>query len=244
MTRKVLVIRRIVTALVIVLVGGAAIYVATRPKLPPILQDATIALTTSDQWRHMQQTLQSPVDIYAAAWHQSIGESRIATNVGVAAMADGDTPDAFCVPNVLFDLNDTRILYCNAKHAGPDPLPQAGFILVPYAPYMAALPDVSTEDGQVVARQGTALLLARGYAWHLIIQFMDRKLISPEKAEKMQIDCLAGLTLRAYLPSLDKARWQQTLAFVDHFTVQVRQTNSIDALLKGYKSGRLSSCMG
>ena len=221
--------------------GAASAPVASRPSVASSAvspAEINIPLTASDAWRHMQQTLQSPVDVYAAAWSRALqGIGAPNPSVGVAALAQGDDVSAFCADAGSFGVTGTTIVYCGTVHAGPDALPQAALILVPYAPYISALPNLSTSAGQVLARQGTALLLARVYALHVA------GLLEYDGVRRVRVDCVAGLTIRSFIPTMSGEEWSRAVAFAGGFTVVGLPPPDMRQLKAGYQSDNLTVCV-
>ncbi len=211
------------------------------------LPNVTIAAATTDVWRHMQQTLQSPVDAYAEAWGRAFASlAGFNPTVAVAALDKGDPVSAFCAnTTVPFDVRGHALLYCRSAHNGPDPLPQNGAILVPYRTYMAMLPDVGTSVGQVQARVGTALLLALAYTTHVLAQLQARGLpVGELERLRAHADCLAGVTLRAYVPPpIDLHVWREALTFVQRFQVVGLPSLSLPGVMAGHSSGQPRGCL-
>ena len=243
---------RFIASLVLVaLVAGCGGTVPDEPNVvpsrPTIENAVVIAPATADTWQQVN-TLQSPVDAYAAAWTEALGATGgFEATVGVAALAQGDAPASFCGGSVDFDPNGAIVRYCSAVKTGPDPAPQAGFILVPYQPYMSALNSVVLDRGRLSGQLGTALLMARAYAQHLAAEFELRSLIAPLARHRLrqQIDCLAGLNLRAYVPApLDEQLLSDAIGFAEGLRVfGAHKTTMRQALVLGFTSGRLASCL-
>jgi|GEM_PF-6529470 len=244
---------RLVIVAVLLAMAACEIYVlvpfAARRSAPLPVELAHVAIpqTTSDTWRRMQQTLQSPVDVFNAAWVQAMRGKPFNGAVGVAALAAGDSVDSFCVQQQpSFTLDGTKVMYCRASHVGPNPVPQVGFIIIPYQSYMTALSDLDMNNdvGQAIAREGTALVLARAYAQHLLAEFDDAGILSGEASQlRRRTDCLAGLTLRAWLPTLDTLTWGRAVAFANRFEVSGQSGGSDDSVIVGYRSGNLRACV-
>jgi hypothetical protein len=213
---------------------------------PPELAKVVVPAATAQP---TQLTLVAPVEAYSIAWKSALSALReFHPAVGVAALAEGDTSGVFCgeAPPPGFNVDGTAILYCRTAHEGPDPLPYAGIILVPNSTYEGVLNTGDPEADQAARSQGTALLLAAGYARHVIVELKASGLLSRSQADQLtaQGNCLTGLTIRSYIPApIDDSKWGKTLAFLSNFTVEDMPYWNPDQIMRGFKSGHLRTCL-
>jgi hypothetical protein len=193
-------------------------------------------LSRSGAWRLTQQNMQTTIDAYSQAWSQALrGRQAFDTTVGVAALAEAEVSSSFCAPPAPpFDVAGTTLVYCSAVHEGPDPLPQSVFVLLPYDAYSRELPKSS--EGRAMVQPATAVLLARAYSLHVVAQLKQLGV------EGLQADCVAGLTLRGFIPRAWPSEWALALAFAGKFTVAGLPPLNAKTLVTGYQSGRLQDC--
>lgn len=205
--------------------------------LPGIVADVVMPLGQSSAWRHAQQNMQVPIDVYSQAWSQALrGRQTFDTSVGVAALAESDVSNSFCAsPAPAFSTGGTTVVYCKTVHEGPDPLPQSVFVLVPYDAYARELP--KSAEGQAMTQPAMAVLLARVYSLHVIAQLKQLGV------EGLQPDCVAGLTLRSFITRAWPSEWSLALAFAGKFTVAGLPPLNAQTLVTGYQSGRLQDCV-
>ena len=154
----------------------------------------------------------------------------------------------FCAeaPPPKFDVKGQVVLYCRAEHAGPDPLPYTGMILVPYQAYQEALQTREPESVEIAKNQGTALLMAVAYTQHIVAELRESQVLTQVQADQLGIhaNCLAGLTLRSYIPGpLTTSQWDKMWAFLAQFEIADVPALDPSQIMAGFGAGKLRTCL-
>ncbi len=176
------------------------------------------------------------------AWQNGLrGKAVFDAEVGVAALDEGDKISNYCVdPNAKFDVNGSVVLYCRTAHKGPDALPQPGMILVPYRAYTRVVQTSGLD--RTAIDQGTAVLMAAGYAQHVVAELQSNGVPQAETL-KQRINCMTGLTLHSYIYAIEDVQWDKAWKFLENFSVAAAPAWNLSEIKSGYRSGRLKTCL-
>lgn len=212
-----------------------------------LLQSVVIPAVAGDYGQPARPVLQWPADVYARVWSQALSNVPMFDGrVAVAVLAEGDPIGALCEDDLTtFEPTAKAAQYCRAAHDGPDPLPYAGIILLPAGPVMETFPDGLMDVGDLRSVQGMVMLLARTYVLHLLSELELRQSISPSVAASLHehVDCLTGLTMRAYISAMSDQQWSAAAEYAGEFPVDGLLAPKYKEVIAGFNSGRMASCL-